>query len=389
MRITFVQYGDFRDAALRFASGGDETYASQRYSVDSVLQLTERAEEVCVISVTDTPYDEWLDGGVHVIGRQLYEKTTENELVELVAAQRPTHVVARSPIVPLLRWSLKNGLKTLPIFATSFPKEGLRSVWRYRRTAQVLNHRDVRWVGNHNRNSARALVRIGVDAAKVIPWDWPPQVTPEAFPAKRRDDPNAPFSLFYAGRVQETKGVGDAIRAVASLRKSGLDVRFSIAGSGETELYQKLAAELGVTEHVNFLGLIPHKDVVGAMHRHDVVVVPSQHAYPEGLPLTIYDAYCSRSPLVASDHPMFREQVVHGQAALVFRAGEPPALEQRIGELVRDPALYARLSAESGAAWERLQIPVKWRDLLERWLSDTEDDRRWLSERTIGSGRYD
>jgi len=29
-------------------------------------------------------------------------------------------------------------------------------------------------------------------------------------------------------------------------------------------------------------------------------------------------------------------------------------------------------------AWERLQNPVKWGDVLYRWVSDTPEDRLWL-----------
>ena len=69
------------------------------------------------------------------------------------------------------------------------------------------------------------------------------------------------------------------------------------------------------------------------MHAHDAVVVPSQHAYPEGLPMTIYDAYCSRSPLIASDHPMFRSKVIDDETAVVFGAGDASAPRSSHGTL--------------------------------------------------------
>jgi glycosyltransferase involved in cell wall biosynthesis len=306
-----------------------------------------------------------------------------------VAAQRPTHLVARSPIAPLLRWGLERRVRTLPLLATSFPRTGLLGWLRYRRVGAVLNRKAIQWVGNHQRNSARALVRIGVDPAKIVPWDWPPDVTPRDFPAKKAAPGAGALRLFYAGRVQETKGIGDCLRALVLLRNRGLDVSLSVAGPGETDAYRALASALGVAHHVSFLGRIRHRDVVEQMHRHDVVLVPSQHAYPEGLPLTIYDAFCSRSPLIASDHPMFRGQVVDGETALVFRASDPDSLAACVDRLASDHALYARLSADSLAAWERLQIPVRWGDLLERWLRNSAEDRRWLAQHSLASGRYE
>jgi glycosyltransferase involved in cell wall biosynthesis len=195
--------------------------------------------------------------------------------------------------------------------------------------------------------------------------------------------------LFYAGRIQDAKGIGECLEAVKRLRERGVAASLDAAGAGEVERYQAMARGLGIAEHVRFLGRIPHRTVVEEMHRHDAVLVPSRHDYPEGLPLTIYDAYCSRSPLVASDHPMFRRQVIDQETALVFRAADPESLASCVARLAADSALYARLSASSLRAWERIQIPVRWGDLLERWLRDTVEDRQWLARHALASGIYD
>jgi glycosyltransferase involved in cell wall biosynthesis len=270
--------------------------------------------------------------------------------------------------------------------ATSFPGGGLRVKYNEWRTARALNHRRIEWIGNHNRNSSFALKRIGVDPRKIIPWDWPADVTPRDYAEKQRA--GRPLRAFYAGRIQETKGIGDVVRAIALLVKDGIDISLTAAGAGDIAAYTELAASMGVAERVRFPGLIPHEQVVAEMHRHDFVLVPSQHAYPEGLPLTIYDAYCSRTPLVASDHPMFRGQVIDEKTALVFRGGDSRHMANALKRLVTDEVLYARLSKDSLASWEALQIPVKWGDLLQRWLENTVAGGKWLAEHTIASGRY-
>ena len=136
---------------------------------------------------------------------------------------------------------------------------------------------------------------------------------------------------------------------------------------------------------VAFLGLIPNAEVGACMRAASVVVVPSQHAYPEGLPLTIYEALCARTPIVASDHPMFVRRLVHRETALIYRAGKPGELADGIAELIADPALYAALSAASQRAWDGLQIPLKWGDLIARWLGGTEDDRHWLAAQSLAA----
>jgi len=221
-----------------------------------------------------------------------------------------------------------------------------------------------------------------------VPWDWPATVTPGERPAKQRGPATAPVRLFYAGVVSEDKGVGDCIRALRILRERGLDAHFSFAGAGEIAQFENRAKSLGVEDSVTFLGRIPHQRVVALMNEHDLTVVPSRHSYPEGLPLTIYDSYCSRTPLIASDHPMFRGRVEDGFAALVFRAGSPESLADRAEEALRSPDLYAQLSRNSEAAWTKLQLPVRWGDLLLQWLAGPEQTRALLSRFSLATGPY-
>ena len=309
MRITFVQYGDFFEAAHRFDAGGDETYAAQRYSVDLVRELKSVFEDVCVICLSVSYSEKVLPDGVRTLGIRLYHDGDEASLTQLVTQQCPTHLVLRSPIVKLLRWSASRDVATLPLLATSFPRGNFRSWLRYRRIARALNASHICWVGNHSTNSANDLHRIGVDQARIIPWDWPPAARPGDWSAKRGLCSRGRIRIFYAGRVQETKGIGDCIRAIGVACRRGLAAQLTVAGTGDLERYRALAEELGLGDAVHFSGRIAHRDVVRLMHEHDVVVVPSQHAYPEGLPMTIYEAYASRTPLVASDHPMFQAKV--------------------------------------------------------------------------------
>lgn len=388
MRIVFVQYGDYRAAIRNFDLGGAETYAAQRYSVGQVAALAARAERVVVICVDADEYREQLSNGVWASAMRLYSRATVSDLIAAVARERPTHLIVRSPIRQLIRWGVRNDVHTFPFFATSFPKGSWKTAIRYFQLARLLNSRRIRWVADHAINSCRDLERIGVRRSKIVPWDWPPAVTPDVYPAKQLEPGRSSVRLFYAGVIRETKGIGDCIVALKRLREKGISATLTVAGSGGVDEFRARAEECGVGAAVEFLGRIPHLRVVELMHEHDATLVPSQYGYPEGLPLTIYDAYCSRSPLIASDHPMFRGRVHDGESALVFRAGDADSLAQRVEDLIRDPALYARLSRNSPDAWAKLQIPVKWGVLLEKWLDDSPDAEAWLASHSLSAGSY-
>ena len=121
------------------------------------------------------------------------------------------------------------------------------------------------------------------------------------------------------------------------------------------------------------------------MRRVDAVLVPSRPAYPEGLPLTIYEALCARTPIVASDHPMFAGHLVDRDSAMVFRAGDPRDFADAIQRVTDDPVAYRALSARSAATWRAMQLPVRWGDLIHRWLADTPEDRAWIAAHTLAS----
>ncbi|SEM77083.1 Glycosyltransferase involved in cell wall bisynthesis [Sphingomonas gellani] len=300
----------------------------------------------------------------------------------MMEAFRPTHVVVLTPMPRILRWARRSGSRVLSVFADSFSAGPLHRLWRFGRLHAQLNDRRVEWVANHGRNACRSLVRIGVKAAKVLPCDFLQVRRPHDRPAKSGPGERR-STLFFAGEVIALKGVGDLVEAIADLKRRGLDVGLQIAGKGAADTFRDLADRLGVADRVEFLGTVPNANVPDRMRAAAAMVVPSRHRYPEGLPLTIYEALCSRTPLIASDHPMFLGNLTHGETALIFPAGQPAALADRVAALFADPALYRRLSDAAQRAWEGLQIPVKWGDLMLRWSRGTDEDIAWIRSNTI------
>jgi glycosyltransferase involved in cell wall biosynthesis len=388
MRLTIVQYaGDYREAFERFASGGKATYQAQRYSVDFVGSLAQRLEQVVVIcAVCDAPYDVVLPNKVRAIGAGLKPGFDPRELVPILARTAPDRLCLTTPIVPLLKWARRNEVRTITAMADYFRKGGPRTRISNWLTARELNRPNVDWVGNHQIGACLSLLDIGVLADKVVPWDWPPSHRPIDY-APRERNPSQPLRLAYVGLVNEAKGVGDLLRALQKLKADGVEAFLTVIGRDDG--MAALANSFGLGANVRFAGLIPNEDVPAAMREADVVVIPSRHEYPEGLPLTIYEALAARTPIIASDHPMFLGPLTHEQSALIFPGANVDALASAIQRLAEDPGLYAKLSANSEQAWQALQLPVSFGDLLRRWLSDSPSDREWLWEHRLNSGLYD
>ncbi|KAJ8138926.1 hypothetical protein OY671_007861 [Metschnikowia pulcherrima] len=238
-------------------------------------------------------------------------------------------------------------------------------------------------VANHGSRAAQQFVAFGVPAEKVSAWDYPAFDSPHGHAAKSA--PGVPLKSFYAGMSIPAKGAFDLVHAVASSRGRGLAVSLAMAGRGEDEALRAEIGRSGVGDSVTLLGTLPNHAMIAAMAAADVVVVPSRHDYPEGSPLTIYEASCSRSPSVVSDHPMFVGNVADGESAIMFPAGNVEASADAIARSAGDLSLYARSSANAGAAWEALQIDVKWGQLIDAWLLNGDGERAWLRSNSLGA----
>lgn len=390
MRLLIVQYaGDYREAVQRFSEGKEETYYAQKYSVDAVADIAKRIEEATVICcLTAESYNEVLQNGVRAIGAGFQDKVDTQQLIKLIAEQKPTHLIVRTPLRPVFRWAIQNNVQTLAMFAESIKTTGLRNKWRNYWLSHLLNHKQVKWVGSYGIDASKSLQVIGVKPEKIIPWNFISTETPASVEPKTLHQNVQDWNLFYVGSMIEEKGVGDILEAVAQLRANNFPVKLKLAGADKTGTFHNKAKELQIEEFVEFLGLIPNKVVVPLMREADLVLVPTRHDYPEGFPLAITHALCARTPIIASDHPMFINHLKTGVNAMIFPAGNSTALSASIRQILSDAELYHKLSCCSYDTWQRLQMPVKWADMIRCWVDNSPENQTWLFKHRLSSEIY-
>jgi glycosyltransferase involved in cell wall biosynthesis len=386
-RIVFVQYGDYAEAVHRFAAGGKENYYAQKYTVDYVAGLATRFSAVTVVTFSrDHPFEK-LTNGVGAQGVLLYTpgaKARHDDLTRVVEALDPTDLVVVAPLRPLIGWALRRSIRILPLLADSFHAPGVLNGVRYFLLRRLLNRPAIRWVANHSIAAALDLTRIGVQRHKILPFDFPPIVSPSGY-APKAPPASGPFRLLYVGQLLESKGVGDVLRAMPRLSSCTL----TVVGAGADEaILRAIPFSNGTGDRVVFRGKISSDEVLSEMRAHDAVLVPSRPEYPEGLPLTIYEALCTRTPLVASDHPMFRKRIVANWNGLVFRAANSAALAEAVERLRTNPELYRALSVNAGEAAENYLCPLKWHTLLDLWLQDSAESEAQLATFSLANRSY-
>ena len=394
-RILIILFaGDYYDAYQRMIGEKGERYHHHNYALASIIGFSkmEGVEEVAVLGCqTKEAYNHYLDCGFRVMGAATNPYEESRKIIKIIEDYNPTHVVLRFPNLQILRWSIKHKVNTITLFADSFSSKNIKERIVNCRLARLLNNPAIEWVGNHHINSCLLLRQIGVSPEKIVPWDWPRESkTPQEFEPKNIDPNRKSYTFFYAGSVTEAKGVGDLIETLPLLLEKGIEGHLKIAGSSSSlDDFKQLAVNRGVDHLVDFLGLVPNEKVVDLMREADVVFIPSRHCYGEGLPSTIYEALCARTPIVASDHPMFLKNIEDGYSALVFPERQPKAIARCAERLLKTPELYYRLSENSYDAWKKLQIPVTWASLIGRWIMDDPVENQWLKEHTLSSGFFE
>lgn len=392
MRLVIVQYaGDYAETFQRLAQGGSETYYAQKYSVDAVTEMAKRAESESVTVIccmTPEFEDVVLENGVRAIGCGFNQKINSEKLIELIAKQNPTHLILRTTLPDLFKWAIKNKIRTIAVFAESIATGTWKNKIRNYFLARLLNNKQIEWVGTYCLTSSLLFKEIGVKPDKIIPWDFLIESVPGSLPPKEISEKVKSVNLFYAGLLIPSKGVGDILEAVAKLRERNISVHLKLAGKGEEEFFVKQVEQLQIKDSVEFLGLLPVQTIEPLMKESDIVLVTSRHEYPEGFPLTIEHALRTRTPVVASDHPMFKTYLKHGVNSMIFEAGNSQALAECIEKLISDSALYHNISVASHSTWYELRLPVKWAQLIDHWLDDTPDSKQWLFEQRLASEYY-
>jgi len=392
-----VQHGDYAEAVRVIDGGEPEPYFAMGYAV-GVLRALFGTGEHLVISLNAPAYD-LRQGRGQLVGLpkpRLVSGVPETvamvvwagQVRRLLARFRPTHVLLRTSGIlawHVLRYCVRrrvivqvsgskgrepiamiHGITGSALFANRFDETGLKERFVNRRLARLLNHPSVFLVGNHKQPATDTLRECGVDPAKLFPWDWPNARHPRDWPVKtvRRGDA---WRIAYAGAITEAKGVGDLIDATTILSSQGCPVRVTAVGDGPDLVSMRARAGALPPGAVELPGRVGNDEAFRLMLESTLVCVPSRHEFPEGLPLSLTEALASRTPVVASDHPVFTRAFADGEGMRLFPARTPAALATVIRELLEHPEAYESLSRTTADAFRRVECTTSFGDLVERW----------------------
>jgi glycosyltransferase involved in cell wall biosynthesis len=156
-------------------------------------------------------------------------------------------------------------------------------------------------------------------------------------------DPEGRIRFGFVGSLVWYKGGRVLVEALAALRDR--PVALSVFGDfrPDEDAHHAELAEIA-PPNVRFRGRFDNARLSEVYAEIDVLVVPS--TWFENSPITIHEAFMTKTPVVASDIGGMAEYVRDGVDGLLFPAGDAAALARTLARFVDEPGLLGELSRD-------------------------------------------
>lgn len=140
----------------------------------------------------------------------------------------------------------------------------------------------------------------------------------------------AALNFLFLGRLEQAKGVFEAVRAFAQISGDYPHARLILAGDGDQAVVENLATELGINEKVVYAGWVSGEAKNRVLASAHAFILPS---HIEGLPVSMLEAMAYGVPVVVSRVGSVPEVLEHGVNGLMIEAGNVESLRTAMAAL--------------------------------------------------------
>jgi glycosyltransferase involved in cell wall biosynthesis len=197
--------------------------------------------------------------------------------------------------------------------------------------------------------------RLGIqDRLVVVPNGVDPQRV-VVRPQELRDQQTRMPTLLSVSNLVQTKGIDLNLRAVKRIIGLYPNLRYQIIGEGiEGKKLRNLTKELGLESNVEFLGRLPHHQVMKYMASCDVFTLPS---WNEGFGVVYLEAMATGKPVIGCEGQGVEDFVESGTTGILVKPRDVDSLVEALAFLLGHSE-EARIMAER--ARERVLERFTW-----------------------------
>ncbi|MBI5292232.1 MAG: glycosyltransferase family 4 protein [Chloroflexi bacterium] len=255
----------------------------------------------------------------------------------LRVVRRPTIIhMFRPELAPVLTWARARRLSSI-YYELGIPGAvGDEAIWK-KRSAHLNQATLVMALTEATRDALKAVAEIQRPIVVVPPFvaDAPTVVEIRAI------EQHEYARLTCVTRFMIWKGVEYLLRAVQLLVQEHRKVRLVIAGGGELfDVLRARVESLGLSQVVQFAGVIPRDEIPKLMSETDIFVLPS---LAEALSIATMEAMAFGKPVVATAVGGVPELVDNDVTGILVKAGDEKALAMALMRLVDSPSLRSQM----------------------------------------------
>jgi PEP-CTERM/exosortase A-associated glycosyltransferase len=337
------------------------------------FHLTGSKQENCNVMQEDvqewhffrTPASSGLMSRLPVLNQVAVMNQLTRRLADVVKIIRPDILHAHSPVLnalPALRVGRSFGIPVVyevrAFWEDAAVDHGTSREWgiRYRLTRSLESYalRRVDAVTTICEGLRGDIVARGIPGEKVTVI--PNAVNVKDFRMDSSPDPrfaeqlgvSGKLLLGFIGSFYAYEGLSVLLSALPRMLKRNRDIRVLLVGGGPQEKELKaLAIRLGLEDKVIFTGRVPHEQVQHYYNLTDILVYPRLKMRLTDLvtPLKPLEAMAQGRLVAASDVGGHRELIQDGETGVLFKAGDPAALADKVIEFISQQESWPGLRA--------------------------------------------
>lgn len=170
-------------------------------------------------------------------------------------------------------------------------------------------------------------------------------------------------TVLTVGRLQKRKGHDVLIQSLPFVREAIPDVLYAIIGDGEERpRLEKITQELGLTDHVRFLGEVDDLTMIRCYQQCDLFALPNRQVGRdiEGFGMVLVEAQSCGRPVLAGASGGTRETMLPGETGEVVACESPETLAPVLTSLLLNPL---RLEMMGRAARDHVTARFDWGSL--------------------------
>lgn len=151
------------------------------------------------------------------------------------------------------------------------------------------------------------------------------------------------FRFLYVGRVSKDKGIYDLLKAFINLKNNNESIELVIIGNVALNESEKIIEYFKTNSNsdIIFKGAIKDSEKLRQEYlKSDCFVLSSHH---EGFPRVLYEAMIFNIPIITSDLPGIRYEMIHNENCIKYPIADKKSLTAAMSQIIKDESLKHRI----------------------------------------------